>query len=190
MSIVARLRSAFRAFWRELVRKPASPPHVPDPHQVYLHGLGFLVADGLLRTNAEREGYKLAKWIQFPAMVTNAFASELFLKCLLILEGKAHLARGHDLHLLFKRLDGQTQKDIRARWDADAPRRVSSLAEAERLSGATIPRDLDTSLAECGKAFERIRYIFEPASHPIAFYITFLGIYLRDTIRQRTNWTD
>ena len=64
-------------------RKLASRP-VADPLQVFNHACRFLATDQALRRVFGGSDWALT--IAPPTMVLSAFASELFLKCLLILE--------------------------------------------------------------------------------------------------------
>lgn len=53
-----------------------------------------------------------------PTMVLSAFAAELFLKCLLVLEGGTILST-HRLDVLFKRVSHKRQRKIQELWEAD-----------------------------------------------------------------------
>lgn len=164
-----------------------APKPVPDPKKVYQHAMRFLATDGFLRTHAGKDE-KVAFWCQHPSMVISSFASELLLKCLLILEGKIPPDK-HNLETLFKLLEPPLQADIRARWDADQQRRKADIDANEQRMGVTIPRDLPTALADCSDAFLLLRYLYEDPMKA-SFYITFFPVILRDVIRQRTGWTD
>jgi hypothetical protein len=121
-------------------------------------------------------------------MVISTFASELFLKCLLLLEGK-DVPNKHNLETLFGLLNADHQSRITELWDKDQVRRKDHLDDTERKMGVAIPRDLSQALHDCGDAFVLLRYLYE-APMKASFYITFLPIILRDLIREITSWTD
>lgn len=168
--------------------KKRKPKRIPDPHDVYLHATRFLVADSILRKSFKKRPSP-KKWVSYPAMVNSAFASELFLKCLLILEGKSPPGT-HDLETLFSSLNAAHKARIRALWKAKQPGRERALATVERENGKTIPRDLVGALRDCANAFELIRYMHE-SPKKAKFYLTFFPIHVRDVIRQvRPDWTE
>ena len=82
-------------------RKLASRP-VADPLQVFNHACRFLATDQGLR--GVFGGSDWALTIAPPTMVLSAFASELFLKCLLILETSEAPENIHLLHILYRRV--------------------------------------------------------------------------------------
>jgi len=58
-----------------------------DPFKVFMNAEGFRRADILLRTKQDPQ---LAVAVASPALVLSAFASELYMKCILVIEkGKA-----------------------------------------------------------------------------------------------------
>ena len=154
---------------------------------VYRHASGFLLADVVLRRQAEADP-ALAEIVKFAGMVTNVFASELFLKCLLLLDGKGE-SREHNLKKLYDQLDETTKKKILAEWVKMLSETPGQLEQQEQRFGVTIPRDLETSLSECGDAFVLLRYIYiyeEPRG--AAFYITQLPLVLKNVVDQMTGW--
>src|SRR5580700_2055988 len=89
------------------MKKPSKAPI--DPHEIYLHAFRFHENDHRLRNSISPEDPNEVMLIAHPSMMLSAFASELYLKCLLCIEtGKVHT--GHDL----KR---GTSKNIRLRRD-------------------------------------------------------------------------
>jgi HEPN domain-containing protein len=163
------------------------PKPVPDAKKVYEHALRFLATDGFLRTEAAKDpahGY----WFQHPGMVISTFASELLLKCLLILEGKAPPDK-HNLKTLFDLLDPAHKAQIETMWDADQAKRKAHLDEQERKMGVTIPRGLTTALSDCQDAFVLLRYLYEDPMKA-SYYITFFPHIVRDVIRDITGWKD
>jgi HEPN domain-containing protein len=67
-------------------------------------------------------------------MVLSAFAAELFLKCLLVLEtGEA--APTHRLDVLFKRVSHKQQRRIQELWEADGRPKLIPLCRALNMRG-------------------------------------------------------
>jgi hypothetical protein len=93
--------------------------------------------------------------------VNAAFASELYLKCIIGLEGK-RVPTSHDLGALYAMISGPAQRKMELLWDelyARAP--PGNLDAADRMIGRKLPRDLPTVLAEGSRAFEQFRYLYE-----------------------------
>jgi hypothetical protein len=61
------------------------------------------------------------------------------------------------------------------------------IEEAEKNLQARLPRDIPTALADCGDAFETLRYVYETGR--AKFYITHLPLVLRKVIQSITKWT-
>jgi hypothetical protein len=152
---------------------------------VYRHAAGFLLADVLLRQQVEADP-DLAEIVKFAGMVDNTFASELFLKSLLLLDGKGE-ARGHNLKELYDQLSEEMKNKMRAEWAKMLSETPGQLEQLEKRFGVTIPRDLETSLSECGDAFVLLRYIYEKPSGA-TFYITQLPLVLKNVVDQITGW--
>jgi HEPN domain-containing protein len=142
----------------------------------------FWIAEDRLRRTVSADD-KITGWIMMPAVVLSAFADELFLKCLLLLEGKTP-PDIHHLAELFNKLEQTTKDMIEAGWNAAVQANEHEFAENERKLNITIPRDLPTALADCGDTFRLMRYIYDD---PLAvkFYIIDLPQVLRDVILAR-----
>ena len=120
-------------------------------------------------------------------MVLSALASELFLKCLLLIENKPP-GRTHLLNKLYEELNDSTKARIESGWATMMGHRAGDIEAREREYGIEIPRDLPTALADCGDAFRLLRYIYEDPAAP-KFYITDLPVVLQDVILDITGWT-
>jgi HEPN domain-containing protein len=156
-----------------------------DPFQIYLHAYKFLWSDEHLRRTGDDT--QVMAFIGPPAIVLSSFTSELLLKCILVLEiGDA--PNTHDLNALFQKLSPPTQQKIVDRWDKAVVAHENQMTYNEKLSGQAIPRDLPSALILCGKAFERMRYIYEdPLS--VSFYIIDLPRILITTVWEiRPDW--
>ena len=84
-----------------------------DPLKIFIHAFRFLKSEEHLRRT---EDPQMMAFVGLPSIVLSAFASELFFKCIHVLEtGSAPM--GHNLFTLFKGLKSSTQKRITKRWD-------------------------------------------------------------------------
>ena len=111
----------------------------------------------------------------YPTLALEAFAIELFLKCLLLLQGEEP-PRTHNLAKLFRDLHPNTKRSIVDQWD-NGPRK--KIVELGKKLG--FPTDLPNSLVRCGDAFEELRYAFEDPEK-IVFYLGDLPRLLLDQI--------
>lgn len=168
---------------------------------IFIHATKFALADRHLRDAALHDA-EANTTFRMPGMVLSAFASELFLKCLLVIEGKeipgwrnkasnpnARPRDPHHLKNLFELLPRGTQFRVGDYWDFKVSERHDQLREIEIRDQVKIPRDLPTALAECGGAFVGLRYIYEDPSRT-NFYITDLPDVLHDVVLERTHWDE
>src|SRR5271156_2534503 len=114
-----------------------------DAREIFNHACRFLGTDQLLRrVGTPGSGWELM--IAPPTMVLSAFAAELFLKCILVLEiGAAQPT--HRLDVLFKRVSHKRQRKIQELWEADCRPKLIPLCR--QLS---LPSDLSNALVKCG----------------------------------------
>jgi HEPN domain-containing protein len=124
--------------------------------------------------------------VQFPGMVICAFAAELYFKCMLLLEGKK-APKTHHLQKLFAALYDENRRLIEAEWARMLEATKEQIEEAEKRLQAQLPRDIGTALADCGDAFEVLRYVYEIGR--AKFYITHLPLVLRKVIQSITKWS-
>jgi hypothetical protein len=87
----------------------------------------------------------------FPLSVCSAFALELYLKCLIVIEGQA-APRTHDLAALFAQLSADAQADIKRRYNE---------YRAGLPDGFPINHDIEDALKKSARAFEKLRYVYE-----------------------------
>ncbi len=151
-----------------------------------MHGTRFLYTEDLLRQTSESDQTRTIMTMM-PAMVMSAFASELFLKCLLLLEGQTPPDL-HHLGSLYKRLHNKRKARIAQLWDAEVAAHANQFAENERRLGVSIPRDLKTALFDCGDAFEGLRYIYEDPLRVKFYIIHFAPILHRAVLEVRPDW--
>jgi hypothetical protein len=159
---------------------------LPDPHKLYIHGVRFLYADEFLRAKSV-DDKTASQFNMFPGMVISAFAAELFLKCLLILEG--HTPNNtHNLGSLFKPLHNKTKARIEELWDTSVLARSAQFEMSEKFTNLEMARDLRGALKECGNAFEELRYLYEDPMN-VRFYIGDLAGILEGVILElKADW--
>ena len=157
----------------------------PDAKQVFQHACRFMETDVELRILSKDDEALHAKF-WFPSMVISAFASELFLKCLLLVKGTAP-PKDHQLDKLYARLGQSTQQLVEESWSELMALRENDIKMAEAETERPISRNLSTALSECGDAFRLLRYVYEDPSK-VRFYIPDLPIILRHVTARITGW--
>ena len=163
-------------------RKLASRP-VADPLQVFNHACRFLATDQALRRVFGGSDWALT--IAPPTMVLSAFASELFLKCLLILETSEAPENIHLLHILYRRVSHKRRRRIEELWDADARPKLAELAKVQNF-----PTDLPNALFQCSSPFEQLRYAYENGFNNVRYYIgDFPWILMGAIIEIKPEWS-
>jgi hypothetical protein len=154
------------------------PKPLADPKLVYEQGLRFLAAESRLRAPANADDF--GRILGIPSAVLNTLADELFLKAMLLIEGKEP-PRTHNLAKLFQLLDSDTQIKIEILWDASALANKHNFAKHEARHGITIPRDLKITLDSCGDFFEKGRYIYEDPN-AVKFWLSDLPPVLKSVV--------
>jgi hypothetical protein len=119
----------------------------PDPRAV------FATAEQFWRgANTLAEGLTTGDQSAWVAMIAcQAFALELYFKCLALQEGK-DILDSHSLSRLYKVLNGKTQNEIRRRGEP-------LVAQAAKHLGKQ--RDFDSALKVSSDAFMKVRYLYE-----------------------------
>jgi hypothetical protein len=140
---------------------PKKRPVAVDPFKIYMNAERFRIADQTLRSDLHRD---LMTTLASPAMMLSAFASELYLKCLLLVETPSSLVdHSHDLETLFRKLSTPTRKAIERDWDVsmatDDRRRVRAAIKV--ITGEDVPVDLTWALSKGASAFVQLRYNHE-----------------------------
>jgi hypothetical protein len=133
-----------------------------DPLKIYLQAQGFHAAQNVLVGITDPNIMPL---LASPAMVLAAFASELYLKCLLILE-TGRTPPTHHLKSLFRELTPQTRKKIEDGWNRVLPIRQPLWDAMERTTGKKPPTAFDDALTEGSRAFTELRYSHENEGNP------------------------
>ena|SRR5579871_148697 len=116
----------------------------------------------------------------FAPMVTlDAFAQELYLKCLQAIDyGKAN--RGHDCKKLFSELTPGTQRAVKQMYSAELA--TSPIAKQYAKNFPRDPMTLDKCLDLSSKVFEKVRYLYEGTGGTKMFSWPLLRVALRKTI--------
>jgi hypothetical protein len=117
--------------------------------------------------------------VAMPVMVVSAFASELYFKTLIVLDGN-QAPRSHDLYDLFSKLSLKAKAQLESRWNPIIRDREEFLKNIEHHT-ASIPRILEDALKEGREGFERLRYIYE-GGDPFGFSLGDLPLAIRRTI--------
>jgi hypothetical protein len=160
---------------------------VDSPRKIAEQASRFLVANERLRRD-DTMNEKTLTVFGLPALVLSAFSCELFLKCILKIDGQ-RVPPSHDLFTLFKRLREERQKRITAMWDAGSARRALSVRFAASELGLFKPQDLESSLKMSRNAFAQLRYIYEDreskASYVLEDLPRILFVYIRE---MRPEW--
>jgi hypothetical protein len=140
----------------------------PSSLSIFLHGCRF--ADAFCRLSAGASSPADASFLGAPINVLSAFASEIFLKCLVCLE-TGEVRQGHHLRALFDVLSDATQTRIEGRWDNEiVPMRSAQWDAAELEFGKAIPRELRSALSLGSESFKQLRYSYEPKTAATIFY--------------------
>jgi hypothetical protein len=123
-------------------------------------------------------------------MVLSAFASELYLKCLLCLEtGK--IPQTHNLKTLFDALSPETRQRLQELWDVDLhrPERQKVIAHIRTLPHSNKLRlDLPSVIKLGAEAFRELRYFYE--SERSFFLLSDFPNLLRAVILERMPWLE
>jgi hypothetical protein len=123
--------------------------------------------------------------ISHPAMVLSAFASELYLKCLLCIETDK-VPEDHNLLRLFEGLKVSTRHELDDLWDTDI-RRPEKQAAIEKLralpDGDDIRLDLRYALERGADGFIELRYFYE--TEQVHFLLSDFPFCLRMLILRR-----
>jgi hypothetical protein len=151
-----------------------------DARQIFDHACRFLGTDQLLRRVAPGSGSEMS--IVIPTSVLSAFAAELFLKCLLVIEiGQAPPI--HRLDTLFKQLSRKRQRRIDELWEQLGRPRIKAFCQQHQH-----PSDLSNALARCGRSFENLRYYYEDPDRALYYIGDFAWVLLHAIVEIHPDW--
>jgi hypothetical protein len=154
-----------------------------DPFPIFLHANDFHNALVYLSSN---EAPSHMAVVAFPALVLAAFASELFLKCIICMDGKK-VPKWHDLKNLFDLTSQSSQRRMEKHWASMLDHRADIIARMEKSTGQKFPRDLSTCLALGSGAFEQLRYSYERGS-TIFFLSDFPAVARLSILEVKPEW--
>jgi len=140
-----------------------------DPIKIFQHATNFQESDHALRKAFPAHDPKIMLIAQ-PSMVLSAFASELYIKCLLCIEN-GKVPNEHNLKTLFLQLAPSTRRRIEELWNDDIkqPHRQETFNRIRAIPGAeNLQLDLLYALKISGDAFIDLRYFYETQK---AFFI-------------------
>jgi HEPN domain-containing protein len=162
--------------------------NLKPPQSIFVHADGFLKAANYL--NAPQPNGAPMDPLCFAALVTNsAFASELYLKCLIQLDSGQQVIKEHNLRKLFAKLTPATQKDLESRFDlllAKQPAYDESKMTAEMRDAASKrPTTFRETLRSGADAFTEWRYLYENDGFSNPFGLFPLPSLLRTVILER-----
>jgi hypothetical protein len=153
-----------------------SPRSGLEPLKIFQHAAGFHQSyRRLLNTvaNAPKETKERDMGIiSMPAMALSAFASELYLKCLLCVESD-NVPSEHNLQSLFNRLQPATRRELDDLWDAEIqlPHKKKMIENMRTLPrGEELRLDLRYALDVGAGSFMDLRYFYEKEQ---AFFLLF-----------------
>ncbi len=155
-----------------------------------MHAERFRIADHVLRGDAVLE--EVGASVAGPSMVLAAFASELFLKCLFVIETGRAPPEVHELRKLFLQLSEDARAEIEDSWNeyVSQPKKANIYEMIERSVGRPIPRDLRWSLRVGGDGFTGLRYAHEPQHAKTTFLLGDFHFMVRQAIlRRRPQWS-
>jgi len=156
--------------------------------KIFVHASHFHESDHRLRNRVPANRPDQVPLVAHPSMVLSAFASELYLKCLLCLEtGRA--PQIHHLRNLFDKLLPETRERLKSLWDSDIKR-----AERQRVlehirtlpDGHRLRVDLPSVLVLGANAFQELRYFYE--TEKSFFLLSDFPNLLRTVILERMPW--
>ena len=146
----------------------ANPPITSlDPRKIFDHAQKFQQTQEYMRHKDRATTSEHVNMCADPCFVLSALASELFLKCLLVIEGKSQkeFERIHNLDQLFVKLSTFIQDRIRILWDqqvwSQGTLEAINYAQDTITRGERIPRHFTTALKLGANTFVELRYVYE-----------------------------
>jgi len=124
-----------------------------------------------------------------PRTVLLAFSLELYLKCIITLEGKEYIGI-HHLEKLFSELEGDTQTVIKACYNQRNGNAAAAALEYKKL-GISVSHDFESALSLSSNAFQKFRYAFEKPSEMFGWMADDILQCVRATILARNpDWAN
>lgn len=140
----------------------ATKPNASDWEQAFNIASGFADSAAVLHRESARvlsgPGQTVQVPFVIPAIVCSAFAAELFMKCLVLVERGA-APRGHQLRTLFSRLAPASRAAVSKRFDELIV--ANPTAQAMKAQFPDVPLAIDDVLDTVDRVFEQWRYAYE-----------------------------
>jgi len=165
-----------------------------EPTKIFEHATAFhrsyeLLQGSILAADGSSPTDQDVALIGHPALTLSAFASELYLKCLICIE-TGDVPIGHNLQSLFMKLRVETRRSIDDLWDTDI-REPGKMAAIEKMrakfGGNPIRTDLRYALTVGGNGFIELRYFYE--GHKPHFLLShFPYVVRRAILRNFPSW--
>jgi hypothetical protein len=133
------------------------------PQSIFVHADGFLKS--AISLNKQPHDPLFDPGMVSVVVTNSAFASELYLKCLIQIETGQLIKDEHNLHALFRKLRAETQQEIEDPFNAELakqPKHDMNQADPEiQKAVADRPTTFRQALKVGGKAFVEWRYLYE-----------------------------
>jgi hypothetical protein len=172
------------------MKKPSKP--TLDPFRIFEHASHFHESDRRLSGSAPPDRPDLALLIAHPTMVLSAFASELYLKCLLCAE-TGRVPPQHNLKSLFRLLQPLTRRRLEDLWDEDIrrPARAKVMDLIRTLPGGERLRlDLPYAIDVGANSFIELRYIYENLAGTYFLLHDFPNLLRKVILERFPDWED
>jgi len=158
--------------------KIKKPKPAPDFRLIFRLAERYSEASKLLEKQARGSDWAC----HAPQVLVDSLATELYLKCLFVLDAKTGPIEGHDWKVLFNCLVPEIRTQIREAFD----RKVQSDPVLRNLHvinpEARKTVDFERSLEAAKSTFDKRRYLFEPMPQEEWFYTGFI----REAVRAVT----
>jgi hypothetical protein len=161
--------------------KPKARPI--NPKDVFNQAIAFAFSDKWLRQSGTPTG--VLQITAVPSMVLSSFATELFLKCILLLDGQ-DVPSTHRLDLLFRQLSNKRKKRISELWAEHV--KANPHIYAHTAAPRPIPDNLRDCLKECRDAFVLLRYAYEDRDKVIFYMGEFAYVLHAAIIEIKPEW--
>jgi len=144
-----------------------------DPKDIYLHARGFDWSNEVLRSKRVIHQQSDLALAMHASAVLSAFASELYLKCLICLRTGQVPERVHNLKRLFEQIDPAHQSQIETMWNfmVQEPAKVQIREMIKDKLGEVVPTDLAWNIDVSSDAFVEMRYLYEPQNAETKFML-------------------
>jgi hypothetical protein len=153
-----------------------------DPRKVWANAERYWAACQVLGETTGKD-QELMVMLALPQIVLSAFASELYLKCLLLIEECTSVPNDRNLKRLFDLLMPQTRAKITELWNSNSLKLEDLWKIIEENGKRSLPRTLSTLLELSSIGFQKLRYVHEDCD--VEFFVSDLPRILLAVILER-----